>query len=246
MLEAIWTKIGECIDEKKSLVLYFDGCTALKNPTAVNRLIGHMDVCADCCEEFGSSIKLTAIPTVDKEPPLMYLKNYNWDRKEEDEDSWDDDDDFAADLLAKYADVLKKDRQENAEDIALQKLNDVPKDDQSIINVIRDWVNVIISDMGVCPFSKNADNAGLPVGPGEPCMDRKQTKKARDVLCIALLRAVCAQLISCCSPLPDFAQITPGGCVCGLLARGGLSCLQPRKDHFHYAFDFAGIPHGKR
>jgi len=23
----IWTKIGECIDDKKSLVLYFDGCT---------------------------------------------------------------------------------------------------------------------------------------------------------------------------------------------------------------------------
>ena len=28
---------GQCIDEKKSIVLYFSGVTALKNPTAVNR-----------------------------------------------------------------------------------------------------------------------------------------------------------------------------------------------------------------
>lgn len=27
VLEVVWTKISECIDDKKSLVLYFDGCT---------------------------------------------------------------------------------------------------------------------------------------------------------------------------------------------------------------------------
>jgi hypothetical protein len=39
----------------------------------------------------------------------------------------DDDDDFGADLLAKYADVLAKDKELSDEDIALEKLNQVPK-----------------------------------------------------------------------------------------------------------------------
>ena len=158
VLEVLWTKIAECIDEKKSMVLYFDACTvcspghvharcrhahrstlqthrhmrtrsarkgckvraeravrrvtwprrpcirvsshthththslslslsrarararalsflvgclslhlshpptnqALQNPVAVNRLASHMDVCADCCETFGTSLKLSA------------------------------------------------------------------------------------------------------------------------------------------------------------------------------------------
>lgn len=43
VLEVIWTKIGECIDDKKSLVLYFDGCT-VRVQRVVLRLIqgGHI------------------------------------------------------------------------------------------------------------------------------------------------------------------------------------------------------------
>ena len=164
VLEVLWTNIAQCIDEKKSMVLYFDACTALKNAAAVNRLVAHMDACADCCETFGTSLKLSAVPTTDKSPPLFYIKNYNWGKSAE-EDSWDDDDDWGSDLLAKYANVLGKDKEATAEDLALQKLNDVPSSDMDIINIIRDWVNVIISDMGICPFSQNADKAGLPLGP---------------------------------------------------------------------------------
>lgn len=166
VLEVIWTKIAECIDDNTSLILYFNGVTALKNPTAVNRLVGHMDMCADCCETFGSSLKLTAVPTSDNEPPLFYIKNYKFGKKEED-DSWgDDDDDWGSDLMAKYANVLQKDSEEqSAEDVALQKLNEVPESDKDVISIIRDWVNIIVSDMGICPFSQSADKAGLPVGP---------------------------------------------------------------------------------
>ena len=49
-----------------------------------------MDVCADSCETFGNSIKLSAVPTTDNMPPLFYIKNYNFGKKDE-EDSWGDD-----------------------------------------------------------------------------------------------------------------------------------------------------------
>ena len=52
--------------------------------------IRHMDVCADSCETFGNSIKLSAVPTTDNMPPLFYIKNYNFGKKDE-EDSWGED-----------------------------------------------------------------------------------------------------------------------------------------------------------
>jgi len=38
------------------------------------------------------------VPTTEKSPPLFYIKNYNWG-KDDEEDSWDDDDDWGSDLL---------------------------------------------------------------------------------------------------------------------------------------------------
>ena len=37
----------------------------------------------------------------------------------------------------------------------------VPSSDAEVTGVIRDWVRVIISDMGVCPFSRNPDQVTL-------------------------------------------------------------------------------------
>ncbi len=138
------------------------------------------------------------MPTADKEPPIFYVKNYQFGSAEQDEDSWDDDDDWGGDLLAKYADVLAKDKEVSAEDVALEKLNEVPKDDKDIIAVIRDWVNVIVSDMGICPFSKNADAAGLPgecVGSWAPLR--------------FTVRAACHQLTNDCCNVTCLSQSAP-------------------------------------
>ena len=35
-----------------------------------------------------------------------------------------------------------------------ERLVKVPKDDAEVIKLTRDWVNVIVSDMGICPFSQ--------------------------------------------------------------------------------------------
>ena len=37
-------------------------------------------------------------------------------------------------------------------------------DDAGVLECSKDWVNAIVSDAGICPFSLSADRAGLPLG----------------------------------------------------------------------------------
>ena len=36
--------------------------------------------------------------------------------------------------------------------------------DEDALKCSKDWVNAIVSDAGICPFSLSADRAGLPLG----------------------------------------------------------------------------------
>jgi hypothetical protein len=71
-------------------------------------------------------------------------------------DKWGDDDDddwMSSPLMEKYASVLDDDNL-SKEEKDLERLMKVPKDDMELLKLTRDWVNVIVSDMGICPFSQ--------------------------------------------------------------------------------------------
>lgn len=71
-------------------------------------------------------------------------------------DNWGDDDDddwMSSPLMEKYASVLDDDNL-SQEEKELERLMKVPKDDMELLKLTRDWVNVIVSDMGICPFSQ--------------------------------------------------------------------------------------------
>uniref|UniRef100_A0A7S1BFT2 Uncharacterized protein n=1 Tax=Corethron hystrix TaxID=216773 RepID=A0A7S1BFT2_9STRA len=48
----------------------------------------------------------------------------------------------------------------------------VPDDDGEIIERTKSWVNKMMSDLGVCPFTVGAEKAGLPLGNVYYCVDR--------------------------------------------------------------------------
>ncbi|EKX50804.1 hypothetical protein GUITHDRAFT_103393 [Guillardia theta CCMP2712] len=143
------------------VVLSFPACKVISNPLAVNKLVGHLEVCKDCCESFGSTVTLRVISRGEQESPYFQIKSIQGTANS---DGFDEDDDDDWDILSKYADLLDGEETTPAE-IELEKLTQVPEDDAEVLKIIRDWVNVIISDMGVCPFSRSADKAGLPLGP---------------------------------------------------------------------------------
>ena len=71
-------------------------------------------------------------------------------------DNWGDDDDddwMSSPLMEKYASVLDDDNL-SQEEKELERLMKVPKDDMELLKLTRDWVNVIVSDIGICPFSQ--------------------------------------------------------------------------------------------
>jgi len=98
--------------------------------------------------------------------PDPYFDDDDWDILEEqiraaameDEELDDDDDD----------DDDEQDGNENDENDWRKDLPDIvekiPVDDDEIVNVSKKWVDKIMSDMGICPFTKGADMAGLPMG----------------------------------------------------------------------------------
>ena len=47
----------------------------ISNPLAVNKLVGHLEVCKDCCESFGSTVTLRVISRGEQESPYFQIKS---------------------------------------------------------------------------------------------------------------------------------------------------------------------------
>ena len=43
-------------------------------------------------------------------------------------------------------------------------IHEIPEDDEVIYDTTKSWVNTMMSNMGVCPFTSGSDMAGLPMG----------------------------------------------------------------------------------
>jgi hypothetical protein len=140
-------------------------------PRYLNLVTAHLDGCKDVCDFFGISTTLEpyvkdrkvkgftikSFRNPDKDPDTY---EFDYDPFWDDGDDWNhegvDDDDIKED---KYPEITDK----------------VPDDDDKIIDISKAWVNKICSDMGICPFSKGADMAGLPLGPVFYTVDRSST-----------------------------------------------------------------------
>jgi hypothetical protein len=142
----------------------------------LNNLLAHLDHCKDVCDHFGITTSL--VPYVDKKAGNKIVgftsksfrnpKSYNVDGtggsdSEDDYDfaydpMWDDGTDFDALYSGIDDDDLTKDPYPEI-------VNKVPDDDEVVIDITKQWVQSVMSDMGICPFSPSASQAGLPVGP---------------------------------------------------------------------------------
>jgi hypothetical protein len=151
--------------------MYPDMQAELVQPRYLNLLMAHLDCCKDVCDNFG--ITMTVTPYV-KEGKVagMTVKSFrNPDKSKEDDydfaydPMWDDGTDFEN----LYTGV---DDEEMEQDPYPEIENKIPEDDDHIIAITKKWTGRIISDMGICPFSQDAEMAGLPIGQVFYCVDR--------------------------------------------------------------------------
>jgi len=146
----------------------------LNKPQYLNLLLAHLDSCKDVCDHFG--ITTTLVPFKEQSKVVGFTVKSFSDKKDADSQGefkfdydpfWDDGTDF--DSLYKgiddeYDDIPK--------DPYPEIVNKVPDSDEEIIGVTKKWVNKLMSEMGVCPFTSGADLAGLPLGDVYYTVDR--------------------------------------------------------------------------
>lgn len=163
----------------------------LNNPRYMEALLGHLDVCKDVCDHFG--ITSTLVPYRSTHMGRTEIVGFtsksfkSTDKNPEDDYDfaydpfWDDGTDFDT-LYANIDDDYEE--QENAnqttahnkkkQDVYPEIQDPVPDDDDVLIDTTKTWVSKIMSDMGICPFTRGSEKAGLPMGDVFYCVDRHE------------------------------------------------------------------------
>ncbi|KAA8490799.1 hypothetical protein FVE85_1246 [Porphyridium purpureum] len=159
------------------------------NLSIVDRLCGYLNSCSEVCDSFGSHItfsmnhpKASEHHRVAPVPTLVLKKRQSaaasgGDAPSDDaHDDWDDWEDDENSVLSKYAHLLG-DHAADASASGLSSgrgekelspehlLGPVPESEQEILQKTFEWVQAVIVDLGVCPFtSSSASRAGVPMG----------------------------------------------------------------------------------
>jgi len=142
LLNAIWAQIVE----GQSLLYNGDSLTILcpemesqMTSTFVDRLQLHLDKCMEFCDDFGKTLILS--------PHSEY-------------------DSYGRNKVIGFTVKSSRDRNQGATSLNHQdqEQNVTNGDDERIINVMKQWVNNLISGMKICPYTNGADLAGFPMG----------------------------------------------------------------------------------
>lgn len=85
---------------------------------------------------------------------------------------WDDGDDWNYEGIDDVIEAGKRAGGKSDNKKYPEIANKIPDDDEEIVNISKKWVGKICSDMGICPFTRGSDSAGLPMGPVYYAVDR--------------------------------------------------------------------------
>ena len=172
LLSAIWFMIaqGSSMAKGESMTVRFPKMEEKFSPSYLSRLMGHLDSCKDVCDFFGTKTVLVPYAPEGKITGFT-VKSYRDPSKDENEEFdydpfWDDGTEWDYEGIDEEIDG--KDTTNQYPEI----VNRIPDDDEVIIQTTKRWVDKMMSDMGICPFTQGPNLAGLPMGPVFYCVDR--------------------------------------------------------------------------
>lgn len=151
----------------------------LRKPDYLSLILAHLDFCKDVCDHYGITTTLVPYQQQGKLVGFTAKSFRNPDKLMTGDDGyefnydpfWDDGTDF--DSLYTGIDEEEEAKEGKPNRPNLPEIeNPLPDDDDEILKTSKTWVQTFMSDMGICPFASNADNAGLPVGPVHYEIDR--------------------------------------------------------------------------
>jgi len=185
-LAGLWKLIaeGNHMVRGETKTVLFPNMHEKMTPTFLNLVTAHLDTCKDVCDYFGISTTLQpfvkdgqiygftvkSFRNPDKDPNnLEFEYDPFWD---DNEDDWNYE---GIDALIEKDELEAANNQSVAEKKVVKYpeiVNKIPDDDEEIIQISKDWVGKICSDMGICPFTSGANMAGIPLGPVYYTTDR--------------------------------------------------------------------------
>ncbi|CAN0011334.1 unnamed protein product [Scytosiphon promiscuus] len=163
----------------------FPDCAAVANARGLQSLYEHLEVCQDACENFGTMVYVVPHPgggSSGAPAPALVVQAVAGAGAGDDfayDPDWDDDDwDIDRSLLDDDDEEDGIGGEGGATVIDAAALSVVPSSDDEVTELTKSWVQAVITDMGVCPFSVDASRAGLPVGQVRYPVTRETTAEA--------------------------------------------------------------------
>jgi hypothetical protein len=193
LLAVLWDAVVHATDMRKGesrTILFPSMKEQLSSPNYLLALLNHLDVCKDVCDTFG--ITTLAIPKGTDGFTIKSYKTKNAYNAASPSDDYQfapdplwDDEDFELLYGSMYKQLENEDdeQQLNSTDDssmntppALPEIeNPIPSTDEEIVSITQTWVNRMMSDLGICPFTQGATMAGLPMGKVYYGVDRSTT-----------------------------------------------------------------------
>jgi len=193
LLSSLWFQIANgCKNLSKGetdTVLYPDMKEKLTQPY-LERIMGHLDVCKDVCDDFGVNTIITPytetimgrstvtgftvksykdrskIGTLVSDGNFEFAPDAMWDAED-----WGSLEEKIKATAKEDGELYDEDETEIVDELPeIEEL--VPDDDEKLIDITKAWVGKMMSDMGVCPFTSGSEMAGLPMGQVYYTVDR--------------------------------------------------------------------------
>ena len=163
---------------KESQTVLFPNMEKEFNPRFLNLVTAHLDTCKDVCDYFG--INTALVPYI-KDGRVKGFSIKSFRNPNDDPDSvenlaydpfWDDGGDWNYEGVDEAMEAEKRGTNQGKGGKYIEIVNKIPNDDEQIVNISKAWVDKICSDMGICPFTRGPNLAGLPIGPVYYTVDR--------------------------------------------------------------------------
>ena len=180
--------------KESATILFPNMAPQLSDPTFVAKLMAHLDACKDVCDNFGVNTILVPLwgpgdPSVGKNNKIVNgfeVKSYRnpnnlsgfgtfsqgvqdgSDMKFAPDPFWDDDEEWDFSGIDEEEDGTSNNKQADLPQIETL----VPQDDDTIIDLSKKWVDRMMADLALCPFTQSAGRSGIPLGPVHYHVDR--------------------------------------------------------------------------
>jgi hypothetical protein len=183
-LAALWYQISQGCKYSKgqsNTVIYPNMINRLNDPSFIEPLMVHLDNCKDVCDDFGVNtilspysenkdgksivVGFTVKSFKDRNKIGTFASDGNFEFAPDplwNDDDWDLIESEIKAVAAEDADADDDDKSDMSD--LPEIVNRIPDNDEQIVTTTKTWVNKMMSDMGICPFTKGADLAGLPMG----------------------------------------------------------------------------------